>query len=173
MRIVLWGYMGSGKSTVGLALAQKLGVQFIDLDNYIAAQESATIQSIFQLKGELYFRKAEEFYLKEIHAMDNKLVLSIGGGTPCFGNNLDLLKSTNNWVSIYLDTQATTLSFRLFNQRYTRPLISHCSSFEELNDFIKKHLFERSYYYNQADLKIQTDDKSVEEVVQEIAIQLF
>lgn len=163
--IILLGYMGSGKSAVGKALAKKIGAIFVDLDAYIEQKEEETIANIFAKKGEIYFRKLETKYLKEVLGNSNNTILSLGGGTPCFGNNMDVINSVQNTLSIYLQTSIATLVNRLYNERAKRPLIAHTSSKEQLSEFIAKHLFERSTYYNKARLTVKTDNKQIEELV--------
>ena len=101
MNIVLIGYMGSGKSKIGTQLACKLGVKFIDLDQYIEKNENASIDNIFEQLGDIYFRKVESKYLSKCLSENKNFVLSVGGGTPCYNNNLDIINSNNN-ISIYL-----------------------------------------------------------------------
>ena len=168
MKIVLIGYMGSGKTAVGQLLASRLKVSFKDLDHEIEIIEEKTISQIFSEKGEIYFRKAEIKILKDILNDQNNLVLATGGGTPCYSNVMDLLNSDKNCITIYLNSSLNTLTDRNFNEKCKRPLISHLSTKEELKDFIAKHLFERSFYYNQSSYKIKTDGLTVEEVVNEI-----
>ncbi len=168
MKIVLIGYMGSGKTTVGQQLASKLKIPFKDLDQEIEIVEEKTISQIFSEKGEIYFRKAEIKILKDILNDQNNLVLATGGGTPCYSNVMNVLKSDKNCITIYLNSSLDTLTGRIFNEKRKRPLISHLSTKEELKDFIAKHLFERSFYYNQSSYKIKTDGLTVEEVVNKI-----
>ena len=96
MNVIILGYMGSGKSIIGRELSLKVNKKFIDLDSYIEEKEKDSISNIFQNNGDLYFRKQESKYLKEILNNNNDLVLSVGGGTPCYFNNLDLMISNNN-----------------------------------------------------------------------------
>lgn len=168
MKIVLLGYMGSGKTTIGRHLAASLNYLFIDLDIQIEKKEQLSIPEIFSKKGEIYFRKIEREVLEDILATNTNVVLATGGGTPCFGNTLDYLDSIEGCRTIYLKTSSETLTDRLFNEKQERPLIAHLQTKELLNDFIRKHLFERSYYYNKSDLKIQTDTKSITEIIEEI-----
>lgn len=167
------GYMGSGKSTVARFLAEKMEIDYIDLDFFIEKKELLTISELFKTKGEIYFRKKESEYLKELLEVKKNTIISIGGGTPCYDKNLTLIKNASNTVSFYLSPSINTLTERLFNEKMNRPLISHFDSKEALNDFVRKHLFERSFYYNQADYVIQTDGKSVEDVVLEIKKKLL
>lgn len=173
MNIFLIGYMASGKSTVGKLLANKLDFDFLDLDTYIQAKESMDVPTIFSKKGEIYFRKKEAESLKEIIDDLDHTVVALGGGTPCYGNNMEILKSSKNSKSIYLKVSIAELSKRLLSEKDTRPLVSHLKSEEEMVEFIGKHLFERQFYYNQADVVIDTDGKSVDEIVEKILLTLF
>jgi len=164
--------MGSGKSSVGKKLADVLGFNYLDLDDFIQEKESKPIKEIFNTKGEIYFRKIESKYLSEIISKSN-CVISLGGGTPCYGNNMKLIKESKNSSSVYLKTSIASLTDRLILEKDKRPLISHLLSKEELREFIGKHLFERSAYYNLSDLTINTDQSSIEEVVESIVLKLF
>lgn len=158
--------MGSGKTTIGRALAKQLNYNFLDLDQYIEEAEGMSIGQIFKDKGEVYFRKKETDYLKEVLQSDQEYILSVGGGTPCFGNNMQLINEASP-NSVYVRTDLQVLYERLFKEKDERPLITKLSK-EELPDFIAKHLFERSFFYNQAHHKIHNQNKSVEDVVMEI-----
>ncbi|SDB44657.1 shikimate kinase [Flavobacteriaceae bacterium MAR_2010_188] len=173
MKVVLMGYMGSGKSTVGSNLAEKLSYKFIDLDHFIENKEGKTIKQIFSDSGAIYFRKLETTVLKEVLDSTENIVLALGGGTPCYGNNLDIIKSSNSVTSIYLSGTIPYLSERLFRERHKRPLIAEINEKEALMEFIGKHLFERSQYYFQADYKVDIDQKSVDDLISEISLLLF
>src|SRR5690606_30477527 len=120
----------------------------------IALIEEKSVPEIFNTRGELFFRKLETEVLKDVIEEPTSLVVSLGGGTPCYGNNLDLIKNAEGGKTIYLKASVEFLTNRLFNEKETRPVISHLTTKELLEDFIRKHLFERSYYYNQADVII-------------------
>ena len=166
MQTVLLGYMGSGKTTLGKLLGKELNLPFLDLDAYIEAGEERSISEIFEDKGELYFRKKEHFYLLEILSKKTGFVLSTGGGTPCYGNNLDaFLKSKA--IIIYLKVPIMELSKRLEKQKASRPLIRHIPD-AELPEFIGKHLFERNHFYNQADTTIDCGGKDPDDILKEI-----
>jgi shikimate kinase len=171
--VVLLGYMGSGKSSVAKELAIQTGFEFIDLDSFIEEKEQQKILELFAEKGEIYFRKMERIYLGKLLQLQQPFVLSLGGGTPSYGDNLNLIHQTANVTSIYLSATVDTLTDRLFVEKEHRPLISHLETREDFNDFIRKHLFERSFYYNQAHIMIKTDGKSVLEIVEEIKQKLF
>lgn len=166
--IVLLGYMGSGKSAVGKKLATHTNALFIDLDAYIEEKEGKKIADIFAEKGEIYFRKLESKYLKEVLLTEENIVLSLGGGTPCFAGNMEVVNLSVNTVSLYLQTSIATLAERLFPERQKRPLISHIETKEMLTEFIGKHLFERLSFYTLASHSISTDNKDINAIVQEI-----
>ncbi len=160
--------MASGKSTLGKILAKKLTYEFIDLDEYIEIQEKLTVKNIFKTKGELYFRKAETFYLGELLNTKNNIVLSLGGGTPCYGNNMEMILQSDLVKSFYLKASLPHLVDKLKEKKNSRPLISHLETEEELMEFIGKHLFERSPYYEMAHIKVSVDDKSKKEIIKEL-----
>ena len=168
MKIILSGYMGSGKTAVGNELSKKTGLSFIDLDEEISRREGRDIPEIFKISGEIYFRKKEGEVLQELLETKEDFILSLGGGTPCYGKNLQLLQETAETKLIYLKTSLDELTNRLFAEREKRPLIAHLNSRELLEDFIRKHLFERTYYYNQSKQIVSTDDKTPEEIAKEI-----
>ncbi|MGQ3678128.1 shikimate kinase [Tenacibaculum discolor] len=167
MKIVLLGYMASGKSTIGRILAEKKQISFIDLDEYIEKKERKTVSEIFEQKGEIYFRKQEHIYLKELLEQEGNFVLSLGGGTPCYAGNMDVLLSFNDVKSVYLKTSINTIVDRLINEKSKRPLVARLNK-EELAEFVAKHLFERSYFYNQANYKVTVDNKTVDEAIEDL-----
>ena len=173
MILILIGYMASGKSTLGKILAKKLNYEFLDLDEYIENKEDNSVKDIFKSKGEIYFRKIETKYLKELLENKNHLVLSLGGGTPCYGNNMNLILNASNTKCIYLKASIPTLVTRLKKEKSHRPLIAHIESDDLLTEFVGKHLFERSYYYNQANVTITTDNKLIDDIVEELILKLL
>jgi shikimate kinase len=173
MIVVLMGYMGSGKSTIGKELATVLNYSFLDLDDYISDKENASISELFKAKGEIYFRKKESQYLSELVNSSQNLVLALGGGTPCYGKNSELLLNNLNVKTFYLKLSIPLLAKRLFKEREKRPLISHLKSEEDLLEFIGKHLFERVQYYHKAEGTINTDHKSRIDIIEEILTHLI
>jgi len=173
MKIVLLGYMASGKSSVGRLLANVLNYSCIDLDNYIESQEENTVQNIFQSQGEIYFRKQELHYLKKVLLQQDKMVFSLGGGTPCFGDNMKAINEADNTHSIYLKLSPESIANRILEDTQPRPLVDHIKEKEKLVEFIQKHLFERNFYYNQAKYTIAVDDKSLNQIVEEIVLKLL
>ncbi len=171
MKIILLGYMGSGKTTIGIQLARKLFLNFTDLDDFIEEKEQQSIKEIFKQKGEIYFRKIEHKYLKQFINENESYVLSLGGGTPCYAGNLDLILKDKKSLSFYLRGSIPTLFKRLSENKFKRPLISDLSD-DQLTEYIAKHLFERSLFYDKATHKISIDNKDIQEIVTEIRILL-
>jgi len=170
MNIVLLGYMGSGKSTIGKILAKRLNYTFIDFDAYIEQLEGMTIPQIFEKKGEIHFRKKESVYISRVLEQHENSIVALGGGTPCYGNNMsDILGLAKNVV--YLKVSVMGLSKRLMPEKSGRPLIKNIAD-EDLTEFIGKHLFERSVFYQQATMTIDCDGKDVETIVGEIRKKL-
>ena len=171
MKIVLIGYMGSGKSTVGRQLAKLKSYAFIDLDSYIETAEGMTIPEIFLDKGEIYFRKREKQYLQEVLQKKENLVLATGGGTPCYANNMEtILEATHNACYLKLSIAATIQ--RLADDKGERPLVKNIP-LEELPEFIGKHLFERSFFYHQANHIVSCDGKSPDAIVEALLTVLI
>ena len=171
MKIILLGYMGSGKTTIGIQLASKLFLNFTDLDDFIEEKEQKSIKEIFKQKGEIYFRKIEHKYLKQFINENESYVLSLGGGTPCYAGNLDLILKDKKSLSFYLRGSIPTLFKRLSENKFKRPLISDLSD-DQLTEYLAKHLFERSLFYDKATHKISIDNKEIQEIVTEIRILL-
>ena len=165
-KIILLGYMGCGKSTIAKLLAEKVNLPYLDLDEIIEKRENATVKSIFSQKGEIYFRKLEHDIFSDLMKNQDSFILSLGGGTPCYANNHELLKGEHVF-SIYLKGSVATLYDRLRNTNTERPLIADKNP-EEMKEFIAKNLFDRSFYYNQAQYKINIDVKTIEAILAEI-----
>jgi shikimate kinase len=172
MIVVLLGYMGCGKSTVGQILAENLGFNFIDLDAYIEQKQQASISEIFNSKGEIFFRKIESEAVKQLCEQSDSLVLALGGGTPCYSDTMQFLVNHPNVKTVSLNLSIKNLSERLIHEKAKRPLIANLSN-ENIPEFIAKHLFERSYYYNQAEIGIQTDTLNVAETAATIQSKLL
>ena len=164
-KILLCGYMGSGKTTIARLLAKASGLPYMDLDEAIEQETGKTIPEIFRTEGEIKFRKTEHDTLKEIVEKDS-FVLSLGGGTPCYAGN-HLFMQREDVVSIYLKAGIGELVKRLSQQPGKRPLLEKLQN-SEVEEYVAQHLFERSYYYHQAKYTIVTDGKTPEGIVNEI-----
>ena len=164
MRIFLIGYMLSGKSTVGKKISKSLGLEFIDTDKYITHKYNTTIDEIFSTKGEEYFREIETQTLLELIQKDNVLI-STGGGMPCFNNNISLINQ--NGISVYLKCSPLTILQRLQTSKTSRPILNTKST-DELFDYVHKNIAEREEYYNQANLIIKGESPNLKELISQI-----
>ena len=156
--------MGSGKTSVGRLLAKTLVIDFIDLDEYIEKKEGNTITEIFEKSGENGFREIEHAYLLELLALTKRTVISLGGGTVCFFNTVELIKEKG--LLVYLKTDVDALYQRLNKESDTRPMLQK-SKGNTLRDLIKNKLVEREPYYLQADLIVDSS-QNTEEVAGQI-----
>ena len=145
-RVILVGYMGAGKTTVGKALAKELGLQFYDLDWYIESRMHKTVPQIFAERGEEGFRLIEHNMLHEVAEFED-VVLSCGGGTPCFFDNMDYMNGQGDVV--YLSAEPEVLYKHLLMGKTERPLLKNKTP-EELIAFIKEQLKIREKFYTQA-----------------------
>lgn len=157
-RIYIIGFMGSGKTTAGKKLASRLKWQFIDLDREIELRAGKSINDIFSSEGEDHFRKIESKTLTEIKPALNA-VISTGGGTPCYGKNMDFMISTG--IVVYLRMTPFQLKNRLEREAATRPLIKDIGN-DELLRFISDKLIEREKYYHRATLVVNGIDLDIE-----------
>lgn len=165
-KIILLGYMGSGKTIVANEFYKKGYKNVFDLDFIIEKELKMSVNEVFKTKGEVFFRKKEHQILNEFLETHDDFVLSLGGGTPCYANN-HLLLTKEGVESIYLKASVKTLVNRLKKNYEKRPLLQNLEE-DDLNDFIAKHLFDRSYFYYQAKHIISVDKKTVSEIVSEI-----
>ena len=142
-----------------------MGLKLIDLDKEIFLKNNMSIPEIFEKRGEIYFRKEERALLEKILNTEKNCILSLGGGTPAYYNNMELI--TQKSESVYLRTSVRTLTERLLKQKQKRPLIAKIPD-EDLPEFIAKHLFERQVFYGQAKYTVSTDSKTPEKITDEI-----
>ncbi len=142
------GYMACGKTTFGQALAEATGLKFIDLDHIIEERQNAMIREIFAEKGEDGFREIERDMLHEVASLHDTII-SCGGGTPCFFNNMDHMNSQG--TTLWLQTSEERLFSRLIVKRHTRPLLADRTD-NEIRDLIKKQLEARSPFYSRASI---------------------
>lgn len=153
-RIFLIGYMGAGKTTLGKALAQTMNLTFIDLDNFIEARHCKTIRDIFGEVGESGFRDIERRALIEVASFED-VIISLGGGTPCFFDNMDIVNKAG--VSVYLKPSEAVLLKRLIKGKHKRPVIAEKSD-DELLAFIRQQLDRRESYYLRASFVYPSDN---------------
>ena len=160
--LYLIGFMGVGKTTIGKQIAALNKVVFIDTDSQIEKETSKSIKEIFETDGEIAFRKLET---DTIRSIDRKAIIACGGGLTAHNNNIEYLK--HKGTVIYLKASTETLIKRLEKNKNKRPLISNLTNVKRL-EFIRKILKEREKTYKQADYTIETDNKTVKEVLREI-----
>ena len=159
MRIFLLGYMASGKSTLGAALADALNCAFVDLDGLLEGKLGMPVGAYIEEKGELSFRKAEhEALVSWLEEGPKDAVVALGGGTPVFYDHMALLNESG--LTVFLDVSIGELAQRLKGST-DRPLIK---SQEDLVEFVAKHLFERRPYYSQAQVRVKGDDLEVKDL---------
>jgi shikimate kinase len=166
MKIVLVGYMGVGKTSLAKKMAKNVGISYFDLDVLIENFENSSIKTIFKSKGEVYFRKIEHQLFKEFIEREDNFVLSLGGGTPCYADNHLFLKN-KDIISIYLKASVDVLVEKLKDKRAERPLLKDLS-IDDLKEYIAKHVFDRSYYYQKSKFTVSVDGKTKNEIVKEI-----
>lgn len=159
--IFLLGFMGSGKTSIGKKLARKLALDFIDLDTYIEEKYSSSITSIFAEKGEEQFRLIEQTCLKELSEKQD-CVISLGGGTPCYFDNMQLIKQSG--TSIYLKLEVNILVGRLRLKKAKRPLIANKND-EQISQFVHQELTKREAYYKQADFVLVNNHPKAQLIV--------
>lgn len=147
------GYMGCGKTTFGRALSTATGIEFIDLDFYIEQRYHATVSEIFRQHGEEGFRNIERQMLHEVAAFDDRII-SCGGGTPCFFDNMDFMNSMG--TTLWLQAGNDTLFSRLIRKREKRPLLAGRTD-EEIRGIITSQLEKRTPFYSRAQLTWKGD----------------
>lgn len=165
-KVILCGYMASGKTTTARLLATASGLPYIDLDEVIEHNTGKTISQLFEGGGEIKFRKLEHEALTDIVNGSEGFILSLGGGTPVYANN-HLVLQREDVLSVYLKASIGELVKRIRSQAWQRPIVDALKE-EELKEFVAQHLFERSFYYHQAKHVVSTDGKSPEEITNEI-----
>ena len=158
--IYLIGFMASGKTKTGKRLAKRLQVPFLDLDAVIEKEINQSISEYFKANGENTFRELESKCLKELPIQ--AAIISLGGGTPCFANNLHYIKTKGK--SIYLKKSPELLIGRLREKKAKRPLVANLSDVE-LQKYVRKTLKEREKFYLQADHIVEVEKASIDELV--------
>jgi shikimate kinase len=164
MRIFLVGFMGSGKSHWGKIWAGITSLSFIDLDAIIEQEEKLSIDDIFSLKGEAYFRKIEEIAISKIENIDNCIV-ACGGGTPCYGSNM--MKMNQLGSTVYLKATPDLILNNLSAEIHKRPLLKNIDQ-TELRGFVSKKLKERAAFYEQSGFTFDAslvDEKTIFSII--------
>jgi shikimate kinase len=156
MRIFLIGFMGSGKTYWGNHLAAQLNLPFFDLDEVIIEEEKRTVHDIFTESGEEYFRVKEKTILENLVEHHVSFVLSCGGGTPCYFNNIDFMRKYG--TVIWLNTHVDVLLERLLKEKKQRPLLKGIAD-TDLRTYIVRKLNERRMYYEQADVIVDNENQ--------------
>lgn len=167
-RIFLIGYMGAGKTTVGKDLSKRLGLSFIDLDCYIEGRYLRTVSQLFAEKGEDAFREIERKMLHEV-AMFEDVLISTGGGAPCFFDNMKFMNESG--TTVYLQVSVEELAKRLEICKHTRPILQGHSG-DSLVAFIAENLEKRNPYYTQASIVFDAEKMLTETDVNEISTAL-
>jgi len=162
--VILIGFMGSGKSTIGKKLAESLGVLFLDSDSVIEEKEGQSVSEIFEQQGEDYFREKEREFIAGLDAIQPSVV-SVGGGMPCFFDNMEQLKAKGK--VFYLNVSVMTLVKRVIAERATRPLLASLSD-QEVSAFVFDKLIERTAFYRKAHHIIPNETANADATVTEI-----
>lgn len=165
MKIFLIGFMGAGKSYWGRQLSEKLGLPFFDLDEQIESNEGKTVNDLFELHGEEHFRLLEKDTLHIITESHESFIISTGGGTPCYFNNIEFMN--NRGITVWINTSLETISERLTNEKDHRPLLKDFSA-EQLRGFILKKFADRKIYYEMSQIIIDDEHKNVENIIERI-----
>ncbi len=153
--------MGAGKSTLGKSLAQKLHYDFFDLDRYIEQLNACSISDFFKKYGETMFRKEENERLMELCQVE-KAVISVGGGTPCFQDNIEIMNAHGK--TIFLNPPLSYLIQRLKNRTKQRPLLANKTE-DEIIEFITENYKQRLPFYQKAQHQIQAENIRVEDLL--------
>lgn len=167
MRIILIGFMGVGKTTIGKIIAKKLKLNFVDMDNYIEKREGKSISKIFEEYGEQHFRELESESLKDLIKSDN-IVISTGGGIVTTKENSDILKKEK--IVIFLDGNTQTILNHLSKEIDKRPLLSNSKNVEYTISNLLNQRYEK--YNSICDIKININEKNIEEVVSQILVNI-
>ena len=154
--LILMGYMGSGKTSIGKKISKILNVNFFDLDEIIEKKYNKSVKKIFKDFGEIEFRKKERVVLEKILFKKKLFVLSLGGGTPCYFDNIELISEKTDFT-IFLRPRIKQLSKKLFEKKSKRPLIKDIKTEKKMIEFVSKHMLERINYYNMAKYHITYD----------------
>ena len=165
MKIFLIGFMVSGKSYWGRQLSEKLMLPFFDLDEQIESHEGKKINQLFAENGEEHFRLLEKDTLHIITESHESFIMATGGGTPCYFNNIDYMN--NAGTTVWVNTPVEILFERLVKEKANRPLLKDLDD-TQIKGFILKKFSNRKIYYEQAEISIEEDSKSIDNIVEKI-----
>ncbi|HUX85046.1 MAG TPA: shikimate kinase [Chitinophagaceae bacterium] len=157
-KVYLLGFMGSGKTFWGARLSERLGFPYIDLDAALVDQEGLTVARIFESRGETYFRQVERDLLRGISTQET-FVMSCGGGTPCFFDNIEFMNGQG--ITIWLDPGLDLLLERIQRKKSKRPLVASLSG-DALRDYVVSKLEERRPFYSRATHRVDPDQMNPE-----------
>lgn len=167
MKFFLIGFMGAGKSTVGKYAARHSYLHFVDLDTWIEESSGSSIPEIFAEKGEDGFREVEREALQTVTSWEGDWLISCGGGTPCFFDNMDFMNAQG--ITIFMDLSAGRLTDRLKGAKEQRPLIRELGG--DLQIHIHKMLMQRAPWYQQAQ-HIVPEEKANKKGIRDLIIQV-
>ncbi|TXI32448.1 MAG: shikimate kinase [Niabella sp.] len=162
MRIYLIGFMGAGKTYWGRLLSKKLGIPFFDLDELVVNDEGKSINEIFEQEGEEHFRRKEREILEWVSDTHESMILSCGGGAPCFFNSIDYMN--NKGITVWIDAPFEILLGRLRQQKETRPLLKALDD-EQLKAYIVKKSNDRKIFYERAKVRIEDYEIKTDEFI--------
>ena len=163
MKVFLLGFMASGKSTVGKKLANKLNLPFVDLDSYIEEKHNTTIRLLMYDKGQEEFRKIERDAIREVITKYKDAIISTGGGTPCYFDNLEQMKKAGD--TVYLEVDVPTLVDRLMNSKKDPPLIWGKTK-DDLTIYAKELMERRQGYYQKAKHTVNGKNLKLDTIIQ-------
>lgn len=168
MNIILIGFMSSGKSTLGRKLAYRLGMEFIDTDEAFESKYKIAIADFFERFGEVRFRELERVVLLESLQSENT-VISTGGGTPCFFDNMNIIKK--NGITIFLKLHPNSIFDRLIHSKKQRPLLKNLTH-NELKLFINKQLSVREPFYILSEIIIKSENIKTNDLIEELKVKI-
>ena len=160
--------MGSGKSTVGKKLANRLQYTFLDIDEWIQKEENTSIEKIFQNRGEACFRQLENEYIRNLPGNDENNVIATGGGLPCHDGNIEYMNEQG--LTVYLKMNTGQLFSRLKNAKEKRPLLQNKTE-AEIVEYIEIMLKKREPFYNKAKLVFDAFNLKITDLVEQIKQQ--
>jgi shikimate kinase len=167
-RIFLIGYMGAGKTLVGKYLARRMNLNYIDTDHFIENRYRKKISEIFAAEGEERFREIEHRVLLEISEFED-VVISTGGGLPCFNDNMTIMNNTG--ITVYLEAPVEELAVRLEESKNVRPVLKSRKG-NELVDFVRDSLNVRKPFYEQAKIRLSAGQMNSKNEVEALAKEL-